>query len=165
MTGPKPSTKPAPKPVVERDIAVNRRARHDYAIEDVWEAGLVLTGTEVKWLRTGKATITEGYIRLDDSGEAWLTGAHIQPWTSGNRFNHELARPRKLLLHRRELERMIGKVARDGYTLIPMRLYFSGGRAKLEIGLGKGKRDYDKRQDDKERDAKRSIAQAKRRER
>jgi len=146
----------------ERNIAVNRRARHDYFISDTWEAGLVLVGTEVKSLRQGKATITEAYVRLSDSNEAFLVGAHIQPWEAGNRNNHELARTRKLLLHRRELNRLIGKVNRDGYTLIPMRLYFKAGKVKLEIGLGKGKKQYDKRQDQKSHDAKRDIDRAKR---
>jgi SsrA-binding protein len=142
-------------------VARNRRARHDYFIEDTWEAGLVLLGTEVKALREGKASIAEAYVRLNE-GEAWLVGATIQPWSHGNRQNHEPTRKRKLLLHRREIERLIGKINQQGYTLVPMELYFSQGRAKLEIGLGKGKKHYDKRQDNKERDAKRDIARAKR---
>ena len=145
-------------------IATNRRARHEYFIEDTWEAGLALLGTEVKSLRDGKATITEAYVRLEGS-EAWLVGATIQPWTHGNRNNHEIARKRKLLLHRREIERLIGKVNQQGYTLIPMQLYFFRGKVKLELGLGKGKKFHDKRQDTKERDAKRDMDRAKRRER
>ena len=146
----------------EKVIAVNRRARHDFFISDTWEAGLVLLGTEVKSLRQGKATITEAYVRLDKTNEAYLVGAHIQPWETGNRNNHELARARKLLLHRRELNRLIGKVQREGFTLIPLRLYFRGGKVKLEIGLGKGKKQHDKRDDQKKHDAKRDIERAKR---
>ncbi len=142
-------------------VARNRRARHDYFIEDTWEAGLVLLGTEVKSMRQGKASIAEAYVRLDE-GEAWLVGATIQPWSHGNRQNHEPTRKRKLLLHRREIERLLGKINQQGYTLVPMELYFSQGRAKLEIGLGKGKKHYDKRQDNKAKDAKRDIARAKR---
>ncbi len=149
----------------EKVIAVNRRARHDFFITDTWEAGLVLVGTEVKSLRQGKATITEAYVRLDKTNEAFLVGAHIQPWETGNRNYHELARPRKLLLHKRELTRLIGKVQREGFTLVPLRLYFTGGKAKLEIGLGKGKKQHDKRDDQKHRDAKRDIERAKRRDR
>ncbi len=149
----------------EKTVAVNRRARHDYFIEDSWEAGLVLTGTEVKSMREGKATITEAYVRLDKNGEAWLVGAHIQPWAHGNRFNHELARPRKLLMHKRELRRLIGKVNREGFTLVPLKLYFTRGKAKLELGLGKGKKLYDKREDTKREDAKRAMERAKRRHR
>jgi len=142
-------------------VARNRRAGLDYFIEDTWEAGLVLLGTEVKSLRQGKASIAEAYVRLDE-GEAWLVGATIQPWSHGNRQNHEPTRKRKLLLHRREIERLLGKINQQGYTLVPMELYFSQGRAKLEIGLGKGKKHYDKRQDNKAKDAKRDIARAKR---
>ena len=142
-------------------VAKNRRARHDYFIEDMWEAGLVLLGTEVKSLRQGKGSITEAYVRLE-GGEAWLVGATIQPWSHGNRQNHEPTRRRKLLLHRREIERLIGKIQQQGYTLVPMELYFSQGKAKLEIGLGKGKKLYDKREDTKERDARRDMDRAKR---
>ena len=142
-------------------VAKNRRARHDYFIEDMWEAGLVLLGTEVKSLRQGKGSITEAYVRLE-GGEAWLVGATIQPWSHGNRQNHEPTRRRKLLLHRREIERLIGKIQQQGYTLVPMELYFSQGKAKLEIGLGKGKKHYDKREDTKERDARRDMDRAKR---
>lgn len=149
----------------EKTVAANRRARHDYFIEDSWEAGLVLTGTEVKSMREGKATITEAYVRLDKNGEAWLVGAHIQPWAHGNRFNHELARPRKLLMHKRELRRLIGKVNREGFTLVPLKLYFTRGKAKLEVGLGKGKKLHDKREDTKRADAKRAMDRAKRRHR
>lgn len=145
-------------------IASNRRARHDYFIEDTWEAGLVLLGTEVKSLRQGKATITEAYVRIEGN-EAWLVGATIQPWSHGNRNNHEPDRKRKLLLHRREIERLRGKINQQGFTLVPMKLYFSQGKVKLQIGLGKGKKHYDKRQDTKQRDAKRDMQRAKRRER
>lgn len=154
-----------PKTESSKVIARNKRARHDYFIEDTWEAGLVLLGTEVKSLREGRATITEAYVNLDKNNEAWLQGAAIQPWSHGNRFNHDLTRPRKLLLHHRELQRLIGKVGREGYTLVPLELYFTRGKAKLSIGLGKGKKQHDKRQDLKESDAKRAMQRAMRRER
>ncbi len=150
-------------PPGDKTIAVNRRARHEYFIEDSWEAGLVLTGTEVKSLREGKASIVEAFVRLEKNGEAWLQNASIQPWAHGNRFNHELTRPRKLLMHRRELQRLIGKVNREGYTLIPLKLYFTRGKAKLEVGLGKGKKLHDKRESKKDADAKRAMDRAKRR--
>ncbi|MBN94922.1 MAG: SsrA-binding protein [Deltaproteobacteria bacterium] len=142
-----------------KSIAVNRKARHRYQIEDTYEAGLVLVGSEVKSLRNGKVTLTEGYVRLEE-GEAWLVDVHIPPYEQANRENHEPTRPRKLLLHRRELKRLFGKVAQQGYTLVPMQLYFSGGRAKLEVGLGRGKKLHDKRHDEKKRDAKREIDRA-----
>ena len=136
----------------ERVIAVNRRARHEYFIEDRYEAGLVLKGWEVKSLRAGRAQIAEAYVTLK-SGEAWLIGAHITPLKQTS--THEIAdatRTRKLLLHERELATLIGKVERAGYTLIPLDLHWEKGRAKLEVGLAKGKKQHDKRADIKERD-------------
>ncbi|MGH8445180.1 MAG: SsrA-binding protein SmpB [Solimonas sp.] len=136
----------------ERVIAVNRRARHDYFIEERYEAGLVLKGWEVKSLRAGRAQIAEAYVTLKN-GEAWLIGAHFTPLKQTS--THEIAdatRTRKLLLHERELAALIGKVERAGYTLAPLDLHWEKGRAKLEIGLAKGKKEYDKRADIKDRD-------------
>ena len=138
-------------------IARNKRARHDYHILDSWEAGLVLTGTEVKSLRDGKATMADAYALVKD-GEVFLLNLHISPYDKGNQFNHEPTRTRKLLLHRKEIRRMIGAVERQGLTLIALELYFKRGKAKVAIGLGKGKKQHDKRQDLKERDAARELA-------
>jgi SsrA-binding protein len=127
-------------------IARNRRARHDYHIEDVVEAGLVLTGTEVKSLRAGRASLTDGFAQISD-GEMWLHGVHIPEYAQGTWTNHEPRRPRKLLLHRKEIDKLASEIAERGFTLVPLSLYFSGGRAKVELALARGKRTYDKRQD------------------
>lgn len=140
-------------------ICVNKRARFDYAIDELLEAGLVLHGTEVKSLRAGRATLKDAYAEVRD-GEMFLLHAHINQYEQANRFNHEPERPRKLLLHKREIHRLAGKTQERGLTLIPTRMYFSRGKAKVELGLGKGKRQYDKRQDMKRRDAQRDIARA-----
>ncbi len=133
-------------------VAENRRARFDYMIGDVVEAGLVLTGTEVKALREGKANIAESYAAPED-GAIWLINANIPEYSAGNRENHEPKRPRKLLLHRREIARLAQAVERKGYTLVPLKLYFNErGRAKLELGLGQGKKLHDKRDTSKDRD-------------
>jgi len=133
-------------------VAENRRARHEYFIEDVVEAGLVLTGTEVKALREGKANIAESYASPED-GAIWLVNANIPEYSAGNRENHEPKRKRKLLLHKREIARLAQAVERKGYTLTPLKLYFNErGRAKLELGLGLGKKLHDKRDTSKERD-------------
>jgi SsrA-binding protein len=145
-------------------IANNRRARHDYSIEDTVEAGLVLTGTEVKSLRAGRATLTDGFGEITD-GEAWLHGVHIPPYTQGTWTNHDPRRVRKLLLHRREIDKLASSVKERGLTLIPLSLYFSDGKAKIEIGLARGKRSYDKRQDLARRDAAREVERALRRRR
>lgn len=135
-----------------RSIAQNRRAFHDYSIEDRLEAGLVLTGTEVKSLREGRATINEAHAG-EMQGELWLFNANIPEYRAGNRFNHEPKRPRKLLLKQREIGRLLGAVKRKGMTVVPLALYFSSrGFAKVELGLARGKRDYDKRQTEKDRD-------------
>ena len=131
-------------------IARHRRATYDYAIGDTFEAGLVLTGTEVKSLRDGQATIAEAFVQIKD-GEAWLLGAHIPEYRYGNRFNHEPRRPRKLLLKRNQIDRIGSRIAQGGFTGVPMELYFSNGYAKLKFGLGKGKKNYDKRQDAKKK--------------
>jgi SsrA-binding protein len=141
-------------------IVSNRRARFDYFLDETFEAGLVLTGTEVKSLRDGKGSLAEAWVKVDEVGEAWLMQAHIPEYAFGNRNNHDPTRPRKLLLHRRELEQIKRAVATKGVTLVPTRLYFRNGRAKLEFALGKGKNVADKRQTSKERDAKREMERA-----
>ena len=145
-----------------RIISVNKKARREFLVEDEFEAGLVLQGSEVKSLRGGRVNLAEGYVRLDE-GEAWLVGVHIPPYTEASVFNHEPTRRRKLLLHKRELRRLLGKVSQQGYTLIPLQLYFVRGMAKLEVGLGKGKKFHDKRQDEKKRDAEREMDRERRR--
>ena len=144
------------KPVGEKLIVDNRRARHDYHLLDRVEAGLVLTGTEVKALREGKATLQQAYADVRD-GEAWLVGLHVPEYTEGNSANHEPDRARKLLLHRREIDRLSSAVAEKGFTLVPTRLYFKGGRVKVELALARGKELHDKRRDIASRDAKRQI--------
>lgn len=142
-----------------QSVAKNRRASHDYQILDSWEAGIVLTGTEVKSLRDGKANISDAYGILRD-GEVYLINLHISPYERGGYVNHEPTRTRKLLLHRREIRKMIGAVERQGLTLVPLELYFSGGRAKVALALGKGKKLHDKRDDAKKRDDERDMARA-----
>ncbi|MBR0551552.1 SsrA-binding protein SmpB [Stakelama marina] len=147
MSRPKPSTFDKKKTVAE-----NRRARFDYSIEDVYEAGIALTGTEVKSLRFGEGSIAESYAEVRD-GEVWLINSNVPEFSHGNRFNHEPKRPRKLLLHDREIRKLHGAVARQGMTLVPLSIYFNGrGRAKLELALAKGKKAHDKRATIKERD-------------
>jgi SsrA-binding protein len=142
-----------------RDIAVNRRAYHDYFIDEKYEAGLVLTGTEVKSMRAGRANLRDGYVRID-GGEAWLENVHITPYTQGGYANHEPLRPRKLLLHSDEIASLVGKIKQRGYTLIPLRLYFARNHAKVELGLARGKRQYDKRQALAASDARREMERA-----
>ncbi len=146
----------------ERNVAVNRRAYHDYFVDEKYEAGVQLTGTEVKSLRAGKCNLRDGFVRIDRN-EAWLENVHISPYAQGNLMNHDPLRPRKLLLHRRQIATLIGKVRQKGYTLVPLRVYFSRNHAKVEVGLARGKREYDKREAIAERDAKREIARAMRR--
>jgi SsrA-binding protein len=141
------------------DIATNRQARHRYHFLETWEAGLVLTGTEVKSLREGKAQIKDGYASVRD-GEVWLHNVHIPPYGPASRENHEPERSRKLLMHRREIERLIGKTREKGLTLVPTRIYFRDGRAKVEVALAKGKDVGDKRQTIKEREMKREMERA-----
>jgi SsrA-binding protein len=141
----------------EKTIALNRRARHEYSIEDSMEAGIVLTGTEIKSVRAGKVNLADAYARIE-KGEAWLVGAHIAPWEGGNRLNHEPKRDRKLLLHRRQIDQLLGKTKAKGLTLLPLKLYITErGKAKLELGLGKGKQLYDRRRELAERDSRREI--------
>lgn len=127
-----------------KTIARNRKAQHDYEIEQTWEAGIVLSGTEVKALRMGRASLVDGWVEVKD-GEAWIYGVNIPMYSQGSWNNHAPTRKRKLLLHKAELVRMGQKVSAKGYALIPLELYFTGGRAKVEIGLGRGKKEYDKR--------------------
>jgi SsrA-binding protein len=140
-------------------IAQNRKARHDYSIEDVFEAGLVLTGTEVKSLREGRASLVDGFATIDD-GEVFLHGIHIPEYIQGSWTNHEPRRVRKLLLHRAEIGRLIGKTKESGLTLVPLSLYFRAGKVKVEIALARGKHTYDKRQDLAKRDADREVRRA-----
>ena len=143
-------------------MATNRRAFHDYFVDEQYEAGLVLTGTEVKSLRGGKCNLRDGYVRIDGR-EAWLENVHISPYAQGNIMNHDPLRPRKLLLHSEEIASLIGKVRQRGYTLIPLRVYFTRNRAKVDVGLCRGKRQYDKRQAIAAADAKREMERALRR--
>lgn len=150
--------KAADKPKPPSPVAVNKKARHDYFVEETFEAGLALEGWEVKSLRAGRAQLTEAYVHLRD-GEAWLLGAHITPLpTASTHIDPDPTRTRKLLLHRRELDRLIGAVERKGYTLVPLDLHWSRGRAKLSIGLAKGKKQHDKRATEKDRDWQRQKA-------
>ena len=141
----------------DKTIALNRRARHEYSIEDSMEAGIVLSGTEIKSIRAGKVNLADSFARID-KGEAWLVGAHIAPWEGGNRQNHEPKRDRKLLLHRNQIDQLTGRTKAKGLTLIPLKLYItSRGKAKLELGLGKGKQLYDRRREIAARDSRREV--------
>ncbi len=141
----------------EKTVALNRKARHEYAVEDTLEAGIALTGTEIKSIREGKANLSDAYARIE-RGEAWLVGATIAPWAGGNRNNHEPRRDRKLLLHRVQIDQLLGKTRAKGLTLVPLRLYITGrGRAKLELGVARGKQLHDKRRDIADRDARRDM--------
>lgn len=139
-------------------IAENRKARHDYFVEEKLEAGLVLTGTEVKSLRAGKANLQDSYA-IAKSGELWLLNAHIPPYDLGNRANHEPLRTRKLLVHKEEFRKLAGRIEGTGYSLIPLRMYFKDGIVKVEVGIAKGKKAHDKRDSIKERESKRQMDQ------
>jgi SsrA-binding protein len=145
--------------VAEKLIASNRKAHHDYDILETYEAGLVLRGTEVKSLRDGRADLKDSYARIERE-EAWLLGCHISPYTQGNRANHDPDRPRKLLLHRGEINRLLGKIMEKGLTLVPLRLYFKSGRVKVEMGLARGRKLLDKRYVIREREARREMDRA-----
>jgi SsrA-binding protein len=146
--------------VGEQTIALNRRARHEYSIEETVDAGLVLTGTEIKSVRSGKVNLSDAYARIE-RGEAWLVGAHIAPWAGGNRMNHEPKRDRKLLLHRSEIDTLLGRTKARGLTVVPLRLYISDrGHAKVELGLARGKQHHDRRREIAERDARREVDRA-----
>ena len=140
-------------------VAENRKARHDYFIEETFEAGLSLQGTEVKSLRAGKANLKDSFVLIRD-GEAFVHNLHISPYEQGNRFNHEPTRSRRLLLHRHEINKLVGSIQQKGLTLVPLKIYFKRGKAKMEIALAKGKKLYDKRQDLATKDAKREMERA-----
>lgn len=143
-------------------VANNKKARHDYFIEETYEAGIELTGTEIKSVRQGKVSIKESYARIRD-GEVFILGMNISPYEQGNRFNVDPLRPRKLLLHKREIRKLIGYQTLDGLTLVPLRMYINDrGRAKVELAVAKGKKNYDKRHDIAKRDAERRMQQARR---
>jgi len=148
----------------QKTVASNRRALHDYEILDRFEAGIVLTGSEVKSLRGGRGSLSEAYGRVQ-GGEVWLEGMHIPPYEQGEKRGYDPIRRRKLLLHRNEIERLIGKTQERGLTLIPLRVYFSHGLAKVEVGLGRGKRQFEKRQTTLEREHRREMDRAARRRR
>lgn len=140
-------------------ITQNRRARHDWSVIDTYETGIVLTGTEVKSLRQGKASLADAFATIDE-GEVWLRNVHIPEYTQGTWTNHEPRRSRKLLLHRREIDRLTGKLKETGLSLVPLSMYFSDGKAKVELALARGKKSYDKRQDIARRDAQRQMQRA-----
>ena len=144
-------------------VAENRKARHDYFIDDTFEAGIVLVGTEVKSLREGRINLRDSYVEVRGSAHApelFLVGAHISPYDQGNIWNHDPLRVRKLLMHRHEIERLAVKVREKGYTIVPTKVYLKDGRAKIEVGLGRGKKLYDKRHDMADKDAKRDMQRA-----
>jgi len=144
-------------------VAENRKAYHDFFIDDTYEAGMVLVGTEVKSLREGRINLRDSFVEVKGSAHApelFLVGAHVSPFEQGNIWNHEPLRPRKLLLHRHEIERIAQRVRERGYTVVPTKVYFKDGRAKIEIGMARGKKLYDKRHDMAERDAKRDVERA-----
>ena len=142
----------------EETVALNRRARHEFTIDETFEAGIVLTGTEIKSIRAGKANLSDAFARIEH-GEAWLIGAHIAPFEGGNRYNHEPKRIRKLLLRRSEIDELLGRTKAKGQTIVPLRLYLNPkGRAKLELALARGKQLHDRRRDIADREAKRDVA-------
>ncbi|HEY4566262.1 SsrA-binding protein SmpB [Planococcaceae bacterium Storch 2/2-2] len=142
-----------------KTVARNRKANFNYAIEDTYEAGIVLKGTEIKSIRAGKVQINDAFVLIRNN-EAWVSNMHISPYEQGNRHNHDPLRARKLLLHKRQIDILRGRVQRDGYSIIPIKMYIKNGFAKLLIGLGKGKKLHDKREDLKRKDAKRDVARA-----
>ncbi len=142
----------------EQTIALNRRARHEFSIDDTFEAGLVLTGTEIKSVRAGKVNLADGFVRIE-RGEMWLIGLHIAPWETGNRYNHEAKRTRKLLVHRAQITQLLSKTKQKGQTMVPLRLYLTErGRCKVEVALARGKQLHDRRRDIADRDSRRDVA-------
>ena len=140
-----------------KTIATNRKARHDYTVEDSFEAGIALTGTEIKSVREGSVNLQDAYARIE-KGEIWLIGARIAPWTSGNRWNHDPMRDRKLLIHRTQIDQLVGRTKAKGLTMVPLSMYFNDrGKAKVQVGLVRGKKNYDRRRDIAERDARRDM--------
>jgi SsrA-binding protein len=148
-----------PRPEGERTVASNRRARHDYQVLERLEAGIALTGSEVKSLRGGRASLNEAFARIR-GGEAWLENMHVPPYEQGEKRGYDPIRPRKLLLHRKEIDRLLGKQKEQGLALVPLRVYFSHGLAKVELGLGRGKREFEKRQAVAKRESEREMARA-----
>ncbi|WP_243290362.1 SsrA-binding protein SmpB [Bacillus sp. FJAT-47783] len=142
-----------------KTVAQNKKAYHDYFIEETYEAGIVLQGTEIKSIRLGRVNLKDSFARID-KGEVFLHNMHISPYEQGNRYNHEPLRTRKLLLHKKEISKLIGTTKEQGYSLVPLKLYLKNGFAKVLIGLGKGKKKYDKREDLKKKEAKREIERA-----
>lgn len=140
-------------------LAQNKKAGHDYFIEETIEAGMVLTGTEIKSIRAGKVQLKDSFVRVRN-GEAWINNMHVSAFEQGNRFNHDPLRTRKLLLHKKQIGELVGAVKRDGYTIVPLKMYIKDGYAKLLIGIGKGKKDYDKRSDMRKKEAKREMERA-----
>jgi SsrA-binding protein len=140
-------------------VAQNKKANHDFSIEETYEAGIVLQGTEIKSIRNGRANLKDSYARVE-GGEVFLHNMHVSPYEQGNRYNHEPLRTRKLLLHNREIVKLIGATKEEGYALVPLKMYLKNGYAKVLIGLGKGKKKYDKREDLKKKEAKRDIERA-----
>ncbi|MBZ5753050.1 SsrA-binding protein SmpB [Metabacillus rhizolycopersici] len=140
-------------------VAQNKKANHDFSIEETFEAGIVLQGTEIKSIRNGRANLKDSYARVE-GGEVFLHNMHVSPYEQGNRYNHEPLRTRKLLLHRREIAKLIGATKEEGYALVPLKMYLKNGYAKVLIGLGKGKKKYDKREDLKKKEARRDIERA-----
>jgi SsrA-binding protein len=139
-----------------KQVAQNKKAYHDFFIEETYEAGIVLQGTEIKSIRAGKVNLKDSYARIQN-GEAWLYSMHVSPYEQGNRYNHDPLRPRKLLLHKREINKLLGETKEVGYALVPVKLYLKNGFCKVLLGLAKGKKNYDKREDLKKKEAKREI--------
>jgi SsrA-binding protein len=140
-------------------VAQNKKARHDYFIEETYEAGIVLSGTEIKSIRAGRVNLKDSFARIKD-GEVWLMNMHISPYEQGNRYNHDPTRTRKLLLHKREIGKLVGLTQEKGFSLIPLKIYLKNGFAKIDLAVAKGKKKYDKRQTLKEKDAKRQVEKA-----
>lgn len=138
-------------------VAVNKKANHDFAIEETIEAGIVLQGTEIKSIRNGKVQLRDAFVRIRDN-EAWISNMHISPYDHGNQFNHDPTRSRKLLLHKKQISKLFGETKQQGVAIVPLKMYLKDGFAKVLIGVGKGKKDYDKREDLKKKDAKREMA-------
>ncbi|ALX50427.1 SsrA-binding protein SmpB [Lentibacillus amyloliquefaciens] len=143
-----------------KTIAQNKKARHDFFIEETYEAGLVLRGTEIKSIRAGRINLKDSHARIDHRGEMQLVNMHIAPYEQGNRFNHDPTRSRKLLLHRKEIDKLVGLIQQKGYSLVPLKVYIKNGVAKVLIGLGRGKKKYDKREDLKRKQMKRDADRA-----
>lgn len=142
-----------------KQLAQNKKAYHDYFIEETFEAGIVLQGTEIKSIRAGKVNLKDSFARIQN-GELYLHNMHVSPYDQGNRYNHDPLRTRKLLLHRKEINKLIGETKETGYTIVPLKMYLKNGFAKVLVGLGKGKKQYDKREDLRKKEAKRDIERA-----